>query len=140
MLRVYHAIVTLMIVDGLFQTNNFRTCPLNCIVFYWEPHRWCNGSHVLPKCGRSWVPVPIGSNQNCKICICCISAISTQLYRVRSDWLSLNQHNTIMTSCLLTDRCSVNKIAVCKSNKACWSTTTRISWQRTCLQYFLVHI
>ena len=58
-----------------------------------QPHRWWNCWRARLDCGRSWVRVPIGSNKDHNISICCLSAKQAALRRKSKDCLAQNQDN-----------------------------------------------
>ena len=50
-----------------------------------EQHRWCNGKQACLQCCRSWVQVPLGSNQRLKLVFA-----ASPLRRKSRDWLDQN--------------------------------------------------
>ena len=85
--------VTMVTVDDRFFVTSelgYSLLQLNL-----KSHRWSNGWRARLECDRSWVRVPVGSNQRLHntIGICCFSSKHTALKRKSADWLARNQNN-----------------------------------------------
>ena len=75
---------------------------------------------VESSCSRSWVQAPVESNQVYIIGVCCFSTNHAQLRSKSKDWLARNQNNVFEWRDM-SNHGLFNKLALSKSNSACWS-------------------
>jgi hypothetical protein len=81
---------------------------------------------VESSCSRSWVKAPVESNQVYIIGVCCFSTNHAQLRSKSKDWLARNQNNVFEWRDM-SNHGLFNKLALSKSNSACWSGIKRTS-------------
>jgi hypothetical protein len=79
----------------VWYSSHFVIHIYSCIsgIYTMKPHRWRNGLCATLEYGISLVRVPIWSNLDYEIGICCLSAHHVAIKWKSKDWLARNQDN-----------------------------------------------